>query len=549
MSSAALELGASLPNLALLPDGFDPALDAMVVVGRGAAPRLRQLRAAGAPRLVVFDPSAEPLPEGLGRSATTPKKTIDLLLELDPPPRHVTVEVLHSGGVPLAQAEELARMLSTSAMNRATAGTSGAIWVRHAFANLTELGRRSSIAALSGCFDGVPAALVSPGPSLAKNVDALRRNAHKLLIIAGNRALKPLREAGIIPDIVVVADALNLRYQLDGGLLDGVGALCLDIVAHPEVAQLPFEQKFFYSTLAEIHRTTTAGLSGNAELRSGGSVATIGLSLATRLGSNPILLVGQDLALSGSNYYIPTAPDGETIIELEGNVGTFQNTGQALRQAMDEAGTTRLGQNSIQEFLEVPGYFGGQVKTSRQFDTYRTWFGNEARLLSPERRLINATEGGAYIDNFEHIPLEQFVQELPTLEESPKARLAHIASHLPRKQTKSNLERHIQALLRALGTVHDELAKCERLVRQAATSSEDLERLDKAEKKLLAEVKALPFIVALESQEVEDARRAGANARSLEDSLLATQRLYNVIRRAIDFSRPALTQAQRSLKK
>ena len=68
-------------------------------------------------------------------------------------------------------------------------------------------------------FNGQSAIIVCPGPSLAKNIDALKKAKGKILIISVLHAFKALKQAGIIPDIIIHTDPGNLQayhYKKDG---------------------------------------------------------------------------------------------------------------------------------------------------------------------------------------------------------------------------------------------------------------------------------------------------------------------------------------------
>lgn len=535
------------PAAPRMPSSFDRARDAFVLLGDGAGSRLDELQAAGVARLVVLARNAPQNRPGV-RFALTASDALAFLLDFDPPPDQIVVERIPDGGFLEQDARDFSDAVRHRATNRATFASSGATWVRHCFQNLSQLGNFPSLDAYQNRLQGASAIVVSPGPSLAKNIGALRTARDKALIIAGNRALKPLREAHVTPHIVVVTDALNLRYQLEGGLLDGVSLLALDVVSHPDVVQLDAHSKVFYATSDETFNSGPCAICSSGRLRSGGSVATVAYSLAAFFGAERIALVGQDLALSGSNYYIESAPDGATQIQVDpGGRGTFENSSEELRRAMAEHGAVPLGKNSVQEFVEVPAWAGGTVVTSRQFATYREWFGSEARRLAPRIHSVNCTEGGALIDGMEQSTLSEFLDSL-----TPDPGLAERLSVPHEGRAKTEIRRkmliYVERLLAALVETDAELKKCERLRKQAHQSAEALGRLDIAEKSLNRAVARVPFVVALESAEVESARREGVNARNLADSLAATGRLYRTIERAIGLSRPLLAHAKRDLK-
>jgi hypothetical protein len=530
-----------------LPADFSPEQDVLVLVGAGSAAWLNELSRVGVERVLVYSPQ-EPAPAA-GRLASDTPSFIAKLLDFEPAARRITLQRLPSGGVSDQQFEDLQKAIKDGGMNRATFATSGAIWVEHALANLPHLGASPSIDCLKGSFAGKPCVLVSPGPSLAKNIDVLRELAGRVLIIAGNRAVAPLRAAGIVPDLAVVADALDLSYQLGSGLLEGVPAVVLDLITHPAVCALPAHRRFFYSAIQEVAQSTFAGIGHEGVLGSGGSVATVAFMLGLHLGCDPIVMVGQDLALSGEQYYIESAPDGATRIALEsGGVGRFQNSSPELRRAMAGGGGPQLEEASVQQFLKVPGYHGGEVYTSLQFDTYRRWLASAARQHAGRARMYNCTEGGARIDHLEQVPLAELAASLPSAVLDKAGVLAACHDREPRKTRAKAVERHIRALQQALLETSEEVERCQRISHQVARAPEQMERLDKAEHKLNDAVRKLPFVVALSSAEVERARRAGANAKSLQEALDATRALYAVIKRAVALARPALGEALQRLK-
>jgi hypothetical protein len=531
-----------------LPADFSSELDVLVLAGAGYAPWLHELSRRGIERVLVFAPG-ESAPAA-GRVAGNMPDVIAKLLDFEPAARRITLQRLPNSGLSDHEFQELSKSIQNGGMNRATFATSGPTWVKHALANLPLLGASPSIDCLKGSFAGKPCVLVSPGPSLAKNIDALRAVADRVLIIAGNRAVAPLRRAGIVPDIAVVADAIDLSYQLGGGLLDDVPALLLDVITHPAVTAIPVERRFFFSAIQELCQSTFRGLGQNGALGSGGSVATVALTVALHLGCDPIAMIGQDLALSGEQYYIDSAPDGDTRIKLESSgVGTFENSSPELRRAMNDAGGTKLGERSVQQCVKVPGYAGGEVFTSLQFDTYRRWLGSAAKQHQHEVRIYNCTEGGARIDNMQQLPLAELAARLPTQTLDKAGVLAACHERDPRKPREQALERHIRALQQAIHETNEEVQRCERVSHQVERAPAQMDRLDKAERKLNDAVRKLPFVVALASIEVERARRAGANAKSLEEALSATRSLYAVIKQAVALTRPALAEALQRLKR
>ena len=62
--------------------------------------------------------------------------------------------------------------------------------------------------------------------------------------------------------------------------------------------------------------------------------------------------------------------------------------------------------------IEVPGFYGEKVLTRNSFN-YQikrcSEIAAEWKDENPEINLVNATEGGAYIDGFDHMSLDDFL--------------------------------------------------------------------------------------------------------------------------------------------
>ena len=119
-------------------------------------------------------------------------------------------------------------------------------------------------------------------------------------------------------------------------------------------------------------------------LSSGGSVATSAFAMAEHLEANPIVFIGQDLALTGGKDH------------ADGYLDPY-NAG--FLSARIEAG------------FDVEGYYGGRLRTERQLLNYKTWFENRIKDL-PHKLIINSTEGGARIEGAAQLPFATVCQEI-----------------------------------------------------------------------------------------------------------------------------------------
>ncbi len=230
----------------------------------------------------------------------------------------------------------------------------------------------------------IPAIVVAAGPSLNKNIQELKKAKNKAFIIAVDTALKPLLKEGIIPDMFSIVDAVK---PIDLVKIEGADKIPViaAMASAQEVLDFHTGKKFFYNEgFKYINKPfTECGIDFRA-VASGGSVATTAFSLAYMVGVDTIILVGQDLALTGNKTHAD---------------GTFQ-------EKMDEVDTKGLKM--------VPGYYGEDVPTRGDFLKYLEWYNYYIKGCKEHRsslRVINATEGGALIEEAENMTLREAIEE------------------------------------------------------------------------------------------------------------------------------------------
>jgi hypothetical protein len=547
MQSIAAEVVSAEPLHVDLGPSWDFDSDVIVLAGAGAAPTLDHLIGSGHHRLIHYLPAeSRERVDGRVRTVRSSSELWAALLGLKPPPRTITLRRVPGGGLSSEMHRDLAKTIQELVVNRATFATKGETWVRNSLRNMRYMVERPSIATLTGKFAKKPCVIVSAGPSLAKNIDGLHALKGRALIIAGNRSVAPLKQAGIAPDLVIVADPIDLRYQLQGGLLDGAGALLLDLVVHPGMFDdLEARRHFTYTSVHEVFNSTFGALEQGGLLASGGSVATTSMQLALELGCDPVIFVGQDLAVSGDRYYIETALDGATRVSVKDGVGVFENWSPELMHAVQELhGDLPDSRKPVQPFLSVRGWDGNPISTSFQFNNYRRWLESKVRSLDGGTRVLNCTEGGAFIEHMEHMTLAEATASLTPEPLDVDAVLDGVLAGFDRKKQRKSVEGQVARMQKALNTAVAEVESCERLLKQLRTKPTAFKNLDKVEKRLRAALAQAPFITAWSNLEVEAAQRMCANAKSLEDTVSASRTLYSVIRKSAHAARPLLSETQ-----
>ncbi len=167
-------------------------------------------------------------------------------------------------------------------------------------ANLPTFLAAPGIDTLAGAFAGAPLVLVAAGPSLDDALPFLRRVAPHALIVTGNTSFRALAAHGLAPHLTVTVDpfpSTDLGY--DGQPL-GASHLVSPVFAYPGVHRR-FAGRLFGLTdesLLLARLRTAAGLPPPPALLGEGTVSATILNLATYLGCDRVVFVGQDFAIA-----------------------------------------------------------------------------------------------------------------------------------------------------------------------------------------------------------------------------------------------------------
>jgi hypothetical protein len=292
-------------------------------------------------------------------------------------------------------------------------------WISHIFSNVHYLYSSTPVSNLFGKFRDIPGIIVSAGPSLKKNVNLLKDLRDRALIVCVDTALKVLQKHNIVPHLVMTLDSQKYSLKHFLGLKDMNPALLADIVSYPRLLEsysgekiFSTTSKFFSDRSGNLKRETTpvwdwveqyTGPIG--DIQSGGSVATSVFDFFLNIGCSPIILVGQDLAYTGREIHC---------------TGTHHNE-EWLPKTSRFVNLETINQNVIRrrkiKYVEA---FGGKgtVISDFVFDIYKYWFKNSAGKVSIP--VINATEGGARIDNTEERTLREIAGTIGTVYKKPE---------------------------------------------------------------------------------------------------------------------------------
>ena len=382
----------------LLPAVWDFDADLLVLIGVELAPVARLLKDLGQRRIVLIhgDDSAaicvqslEELVPAVRTFVPGPPNTFVVRGSLATPPGFVS-EV----------SEAVEQALLDLRIHRNTVRAFSRTWLEHGLANLPALARHPSVADVGDAFAGLPMVIVAPGPSLARNSHQLRALKGRAIITAFSHSLKPVLAAGVTPDLVVTVDPQDVRYHFEGCDLSDT-CIVNAATVHPSLFELPAPRFLTLAANSTIDNWLFDAVGHEALVPGGGSVATSAFSLALRWRCDPVIFVGLDLSFPNGAYYVSTSSDGNARANVDDN-GVMRVEGwSAGFNAMKAGG----GPPTVTERgVTLPGWAGGTVPSSFMFALFHRWF--EERLKSvADVSVFNCTEGGAFIQGMQHVPL------------------------------------------------------------------------------------------------------------------------------------------------
>lgn len=229
----------------------------------------------------------------------------------------------------------------------------------------------------------IPGIVVAAGPSLNKNIKELKKAKGKAFIIAVDTAVKPLLKEGIVPDMFAIVDGEKPLYLIEQEEAKKIPLFCTLVSASEVLDYHTGTKVFFDEGLSYAERIYARADAPFGTVPTGGSVATNAFTLLYKIGIKRIILVGQDLALTGNKTHAD---------------GTFQ-------EKMDQIDT--------RGYKMVEGNCEKEVPTRGDFLNYLEWYHDRVKGCK-ERiegfHVINATEGGAKIKETEIMTLKDAIE-------------------------------------------------------------------------------------------------------------------------------------------
>lgn len=349
--------------------------------------------------------------------------------------------------------------------------------------------------------------IVSPGPSLAKNIEKIKNLERFFLIIAVAQACPALVKHGITPNFVAVVDAQDYSKVLDG----------LDCSQTYLMIDDRCASSFFNKEFKEIFVLSSGGsFSGIREVMGelpyssrGGSVSVVSFDICLQSNASSITLVGQDLSVEDGFYY--NRPGVETQPKFLDDSEIFFEGGRPY------------------QVYKLPGYFGGEVRTRQDYWQYHFEFEKIASDAAENVRLFNATEGGAFIEGFEHISLLEVFEKLkPEHFSFSLDQLSEFEKTSREKKLKRIHQRHRRICDKIDRFCRDIL----RLLSEDGQYEQNSVKIDNLEKLIAVETNKLPMLSGLLQGELKYFESRLRQCTDLNENLSLSRSLYTQVKSA-----------------
>ena len=276
--------------------------------------------------------------------------------------------------------------LSRKNINIATLSRFQNLWIKNIFKNKNLFISHRGINELKNKLEGKPALVISAGPSLAENLDLIRENQDKFVIITVDSAFQVLSKNNIKSDFVVTVDPqfINYKYFEYNSNFESI------MIAEPSTFPLILSKYkgkiLFFSSVFPYVKWLERYSGEKGEIDMGGSVSTTAFDFAYRFNMEPIIMIGQDLAFIKNRTHTK---------------GSYVEKYWALRYSKYNTslnGVYKYIHNNL--FIKIKSNTGGMVETDKRLMIFLVWFNNKLKNLKGSKiRVYNTSLQGAYINN------------------------------------------------------------------------------------------------------------------------------------------------------
>ncbi len=308
-----------------------------------------------------------------------------------------------------------------------------------------------------------PAVIVSAGPSLAKNIETLKKAKNHVVIFCVGAAYKTLYENGITPDFAVLIEKFNTSHHYTFPNNKDV-TMIIEPFTNYSVFQADFKR---YITSVSYETSSNHWFKkiknetiGDFEAK--GTVSYQALSAAKLMGCNPLILLGQDLAYVDGKCYAKGSQFEDLECIKDETTGEYKVWPKNYEKFRDAYCSTLRGKYS-DEILDdvvsrnmekimkgltfVDDQKGGKLPTQSGYSMFIQYFQEFAQKNNGENILINSSTGGANIKGFSNIPLSEAIAPYLEKEIDVENIISQVQPDLPDKSVvEKNLRNDMECI-------------------------------------------------------------------------------------------------------
>ncbi|WXR62340.1 6-hydroxymethylpterin diphosphokinase MptE-like protein [Peptostreptococcaceae bacterium AGR-M142] len=260
------------------------------------------------------------------------------------------------------------------------------IGLRNRFENIVKFIEKPGVNQIKEKFPKIykdkPAVIVASGPSLEKNIEYLKEYQDKILILACDGSYKRLKMEGIkahaIGSIERIIKTYEVFYKGEEENFDEDLMMLSPCVVRSEIMNI-FKDRFISFYKHDMHGGIFESIDKKGAFFCGASVAHSLFGFAVKMGCDPIVLIGQDLAYSKDGV---SHAKGVSVIEY--------------KEEKDYE-------------LYLKDYEGNELGSTNVWKMFKEIYEEAIRQVKAE--VIDATEGGAYIEGTKVKTLKETLKE------------------------------------------------------------------------------------------------------------------------------------------
>ncbi len=269
-------------------------------------------------------------------------------------------------------------------------------WTMHTLNNLTRIQNSRPLSWLKDRYKGKTALIAAAGPSLADNIEQIKKNRDKFIIFSVNRAAPTLYKNGIKPDFVLFADVNSVNDNIKDIVEElKTTNIIADLRANSQVYST-FENILTYFSKNDLIAQNINNVSGNSFslLETAGTATAQSYYAARLLGMTDIIFVGLDLVFKDNVIYA----DGKTVSSINDGKISIDNS-----------------KNYIKSLVTVKDLNGNEVKTRDDYALFIRQF-EEIFEADSVANVYNVSDFAAFIKGMQYTSFDKIITSANNVE-------------------------------------------------------------------------------------------------------------------------------------